>query len=1226
MQLALCALVAMSLGACGRSSLRSVGRTSPTGAAGAPTGQGGASGHPDGGPPGDGSAGSTPDGGQGGASGGAGSVPGRVPVSIAVSPPTLGIAVGGTGNLFATLTFSDGTTADVTGTATWTSDATQTATVRPGGVVVGVRTGGAHVTARVGNLAASATVSVLAQVALVSIAIDPPVATLPIGGALNLRVIGTFNDGSTADVTAMAKFGNDGTGNAVVDAMGHVVANRAGSSTLIATVGMAQAKMTVIVTPATVVSIAVLPPVATVGVGTSVAFTADATLSDGTHADVTAASMWSIDQMVASIDQRGVATGRLAGSKALVTAAFGGRTGTAVLVVTAAPLLSIEVDPVDPVVGIGVELDFKATGLYADGTRVDLTAQVKWSSSSPMILPIDASARAVSRGVGTSIVTASNGTLSGTSTVTISGATLKSITVTPANATASPGGTVAFRAIGLFSDGSNLDITDSVVWSTDPSVAAISNAPGTAGIATALGVGAAKIIATSSGVQGIAVLTVSPATLLKIAITPSSSGVPVGGTEQLVATGGFSDGSVRDITSQVAWASSDTSVATIGNAPVAPGVVTGVKQGMVAVTATLNGVVGMATVGVTGSTVQQIIVSPANATTTAGLRSNYMATAIFSDGTKSDVTTQATWTTDNAMVATISNVAGAAGQLLARAAGTANVIATFGGASGQTQVTVTGAAASSLSIAPIASATPLGTPVQFTATLVLSNGTTRNVTAQATWDTSNPMVATIGRTGRATPVAAGATTITVSYMGLTASTTLEVTDAVPVSIQLTPIAPTMTVGTVTQFNATAIMSDGTTRNVTAMATFVSSAPGVVGITTGGRMGRGRATAVAAGSATITATYMGLTDSTNVTVSDAQIVQISVSPAGLTLPVGARRQFTAQAIFSDGTSMTVTGLATWTSDAPSVAPVSTAGPTRGQVTGVGGGTANISATYMGFTGSVAVTVTPAMLTAVQVTPFNPTLTIGMPLQFVATALYSDGTNVAVTGMATWLSSDPNVAGISNAAGSRGLATSLGKGTTKISATYMNVTGTTTLTVTDATITQIQVTPFAPSIPEGFDRQLAATALYSDGTNRDITSLATWSSGSPGNATVSDALATKGLVNASAAGVATIQAQYGGATGSTNVTVSGAMLKALSIAPGNPTIAVGAIQPFTATGTFDDGTILDVTPFVTWTSSNLDVGDVSNADGSRGEATAFGSGSTTIQAQRSTVIATTTLTVQ
>jgi hypothetical protein len=315
-----------------------------------------------------------------------------------------------------------------------------------------------------------------------------------------------------------------------------------------------------------------------------------------------------------------------------------------------------------------------------------------------------------------------------------------------------------------------------------------------------------------------------------------------------------------------------------------------------------------------------------------------------------------------------------------------------------------------------------------------------------------------------------------------------------------------------------------------------------------------------------------------------------------------------------------------SDTPTVAQVATAGGARGQVTALDAGMATISATYMGTTGMVPVTVTAATLSSIQVTPFTQKVSVGEPVQYVATAIYSDGTNFAVTGMATWQSGDTTVAGVSNAAATRGLATTLAKGSTKISATYMGVVGSTTLTVTDATVTQIQVTPFNPSLPVGFQERLTATAIYSDGSNRDITSIATWTSSAPGTAAVSDAGATKGLVTGAAGGTATIKAQYMGASGTTDVTVSAAALKALTIAPTSPTVMVGAIQPFTATGTFDDGSMLDVTPFVTWTSSDLSTADVSNADGSRGEATAFDVGTTTIQAQRGAVTATTILTVK
>jgi trimeric autotransporter adhesin len=1252
--LALCALLALTASACGRSGLRSLGFTEPSGQAGAGgassgaggfagttgvggfagtasgaggfagfTGAGGFAGFTGAG----GFAGFAGDGGFAGfagVGGFAGTVAGPVPVKLVVAPQLLDLAVGTTGNLSATATYSDGSTAVVTAAATWFTDS-MAAIVQSPGTVRAIFAGTAHITAQYGGLTAQGTVVVMTTISLVSIALEPPVATLPIGGSVDVHVIGTFSDGSTADVTPMAKIVDDGSGAAVASPSGHVVAVHAGTTIVSATVGALGAMMAVTVSPATVVSIAVLPPFGQAGVGTTAGFTASATLSDGTQSDVTASAMWSVgDGTIASISPSGVATGNAAGMTTVV-AAFGGQMGQALLVVTGATLQTLQIDPVDPSVGVGVALAFTATGLYSDGTKVDLTSQVMWQSSSLMVLPIDAGGHATSQAVGTSVVTATLGMLTASSTVTVTPASLVSIAVTPPTTTLSPGGTAPLTATGTFSDGTTADVTSSVTWSASPpGVVSVSNAMGTSGVVTALAVGGATVTATMGLVSGAATVSVSAATLTKIVVSPASAMVPIGGSLPFTAAGTYSDGSVRDVTSQAAWASGANTIATVANAPGA-GAVTGVAVGMVGITATLGGVVGMASVSVVAATLQTITVTPANATVTAGLRSNYTATGTYSDGSTLDITSQVTWTTGDTTVATVSNVSGASGQLLARAMGMTTVSATLGMVMGQTTINVVGATASSLSIAPIAASTPLGTGVQFTATLVFTNGTTRNVTGMGTWSSSNTMAATIGRTGRATPVAAGVTTIDVTYMGLDASTTLTVTDAIPTSIQITPIEPTMPVGTTQQFTVTAIMSDGTTRNVTAASTFVSDTPGVVGITTG-RTGRGRATAVAAGSAIITATYMGFTDSATVTVTDATIVSISVSPVGLTLPVGTRRQFTAQAIRSDGTSMAITGNATWTSDTPGVAAVSTAGATRGQVTGISGGTATISATYMGITGSASVTVSAATLVQVQVTPFTPTISLNTPLQFVATAIFSDGTNVAVTGMATWLSSDMNVAQVSNAAGSRGLATSLLQGTTEISATYMNVTGSTLLTVTNATITQIQVTPFAPSVPAGFDRQLTATAIYSDGTNRDITSLATWTSADATTAAVSDALATKGLVTGVQGGAAAIMATYSGVSGMTTVSVSGATLTSLAIAPPNPTIMAGGIQTFMATGTFNDGSMLDVTQFVTWTSSNLSAADVSNADGSRGQATAFAAGTTTIQAQRGSVTATTTLTVQ
>ena len=76
------------------------------------------------------------------------------------------------------------------------------------------------------------------------------------------------------------------------------------------------------------------------------------------------------------------------------------------------------------------------------------------------------------------------------------------------------------------------------------------------------------------------------------------------------------------------------------------------------------------------------------------------------------------------------------------------------------------------------------------------------------------------------------------------------------------------------------------------------------------------------------------------------------------------------------------------------------------------------------------------------------------------------------------------------------------------------------------------------------------------------------------------------------------------------------------PANPTILVGATQPFTATGTYSDGSTQNLSSRVTWTSSNTAVATINT----NGLATAVSAGATVISAALSGVTATNTLTVQ
>src|SRR5207245_2271935 len=121
-----------------------------------------------------------------------------------------------------------------------------------------------------------------------------------------------------------------------------------------------------------------------------------------------------------------------------------------------------------------------------------------------------------------------------------------------------------------------------------------------------------------------------------------------------------------------------------------------------------------------------------------------------------------------------------------------------------------------------------------------------------------------------------------------------------------------------------------------------------------------------------------------------------------------------------------------------------------------------------------------------TPANPSVPAGSTQQFAATGTYSDGSMQNVTGGLTWASSNTAVATISGS----GLASAVAAGATTISAKQGSVSNSTTMTV--LALQSITITPANPSLFVGSTLQFTATGKYSDGSTRNLTASATWSS--------------------------------------------------------------------------------------------------------------------------------------
>ena len=535
--------------------------------------------------------------------------------------------------------------------------------------------------------------------------------------------------------------------------------------------------------------------------------------------------------------------------------------------------------------------------------------------------------------------------------------------------------------------------------------------------------------------------------LVSISLSPPDASLAAGLTQHLTATGIYSDGSKRNISSSVAWTSSRTAIATIsGN-----GTAMGLSSGSTTITASAGSISGTTTLTVTAVQLVSIGVTPAAPRIALGTIQALKAIGMYSDNSIHDVTDTVSWESATPTVAAVDN----AGQAIGSSVGETLITATLGGVTSPgVTLKVTGATLVSITVTPAIATLANGTQQQFTATGTYSDRSTQDLSSSTTWSSSAPAVATLGSNGLANATGVGITSITAALSGVTATlgavssapVALNVTPATLVSIGVTPGAPSIALGTSEQFTATGIYTDNSTQDLTTAAAWVSSSASVASI--GNAAGsNGLAVSLSAGSTTITAVVGSVTSGpVMLTVTAATLVSIAITPAAPSIALGTQQQLTATGSFADNSTQDVTTQVAWVSDDAGVASISNASGTQGLASSVATGAANISAT-LGAVSAAPITLTVTLVPLVSIYLVNPlaSVLLGDSVQYRAEGIYADSSVQDVTTLVTWASSDTTVATISNAAGSNSVVTPLTTGTTIISATLGNVSLSIPLTV-------------------------------------------------------------------------------------------------------------------------------------------------------------------------------------
>ena len=839
-------------------------------------------------------------------------------------------------------------------------------------------------------------------------------------------------------------------------------------------------------------------------------------------------------------------------------------------------LISIAVTPVNPSVMTGSTQQFSANGTYSDGSVQDLTSQATWTSSNPAVATVNASGLASAALAGNTTISAGMDGVSGSSTLTVQP---PPVTITT---TSLPNGTVGtVYTATVMASGGSLPYD----WS--------------------MAVGSLPADLSLNPVSGVIAGTPSAAGTFDFTMQVNDSSDPAqAATKPLRITvvsfagsiGNTNDGTSTDyIWSSGAWinacrfqAASNMTVAT-----------------MFAKVGGIRGKYKCAIYNDISSRPSRLLGSTAEVSNPASVWQPFPLTSsvVLTNG---NCYWLAIWSDDaNARVCySASNGTLRWGQY--SYAMWPDPIVTSGGGSFNYCIYAKGATATAtltrITVTPANPSILAGGTQQFTATGTYSDGSTQNISSQATWNSSSLAVATVNAGGLATAVLAGSTTISTTLAGVTGSTALTVQPSPTLtSIAVSPANSIIELGSSQQFTATGTYSDGTSRNITSQVIWTSSMTSVATVNTAGL-----ATCVSAGTATISAVLAGISGSTVLTV---QPVPLSITTASLP-------NSTANVAYSAALEATG-GIAPygWSVASGSLPPGLTLNASSGAIAGTPTATGTFN-----FTAQVTDSGTPAQTATKSLSITVPSAGSIWTSTTVPGRVDGGTTRAAELGVKFSSEVAGTVTGIRFYKASANIGTHVGNLWTS------NGSRLATMTFTGETASGWQQVDFATAAAISANTTYVASYHVNSGHySADANYFSTAGVDNPPLHALPNSVTGGNGVYRNTSGSAFPNTSGKGTNYWVDVVFKPtvpASLTSIAITPGNLTVMVGATQQFTATGTYSDGSTQNVTSQASWSSTTTAVATI-NASAL---ATAVSAGTATISATLSGVTGSTTLTVQ
>ena len=505
--------------------------------------------------------------------------------------------------------------------------------------------------------------------------------------------------------------------------------------------------------------------------GGSAQIYAYASYKDGYKEDVSEQAEWTVSDVQLASVENGLVNALAAGTVA-VTAEFEGFSSSAEIrisstaaaeyeVVTPEGVVEDEIHEVD-----GQDEQIHVYGHTDDGSVIDITGSVIWESSDPDIAYVDEDGMLRTGNPGQAVITGrlEDGTIVTQFKVDVAEARFESVVLDRHELDLAAGYSETLIAAAVYDNGKTYNIDADAKWSSsDAGIARVAleeSADGVLCRVTGLKAGSAKITASYKGKSASCRVVVSDAELIGLSFEQGHElTLPQGLTAEVSVTGDFSDGSLRDITSDVELTSEDTSVVTVETGDTA--LLRGMTPGTAAVSAKKDGHTAKLQVTVGDAVATSLDIEAEETVVPAGTGINLTALAGFSDGTSGEnVTLNALWDSSDIEIAEVTE-----GRVIGIKPGKVTITAKFGDAEPASQEIEVGAAVVDVLDLSSDANVAIGHTLKITAVAGYSDGSiSEDVTPR--WSSGDESIATVNADGVVEGIAAGDVTITAALDGI----------------------------------------------------------------------------------------------------------------------------------------------------------------------------------------------------------------------------------------------------------------------------------------------------------------------------------------------------------------------------------------------------------------------------------------------------------------------------